>query len=90
MTREEELFPWKSTYHPHERALPLTKEELLSLLEALRSFNGFYAKHGKWMLINPSRQLMVVGAGAVLLLVALAWLGWWYFRRRRAARAAVI
>jgi hydroxyacylglutathione hydrolase len=89
MNREEELFPWESTYHPHERALPLTKEDLLSLPETLRSFNGFYTKHGKWVVMNPNRQLMVVGAGAVLLLVALAWLVWWYFRRRRAARAAV-
>ena len=90
MNREEELFPWKSTYHPHERALPLTKEDLLSLPETLRSFNGFYTKHGKWVVTNPIRQLMAVGAGAVLLMVALAWLVWWYFRRRRAARAAVI
>lgn len=90
MNREEELFPWKSTYHPRERALPLIKEDLLSLPETLRGFNGFYTKHGKWVLMNPNRQLMAVGAGAVLLLVALAWLAWWYFRRRRVARAAVI
>ena len=89
MNREEDLFPWKSTHHPLERVLPLTREDLLSLPETLRSFNGFYTEHGKWVLTNPSRQLMVVGAGAVLLLVALAWLVWWYFRRRRAARAAV-
>jgi glyoxylase-like metal-dependent hydrolase (beta-lactamase superfamily II) len=89
MNREEELFPWKSTYHPHERALPLMKEDLLSLPETLRSFNGFYTKHGKWVLMNPNRQLMVVGAGAVLLLVAFAWLAWRYFRRRSAARAVV-
>jgi len=59
MNREENLFPWKSTYHPHERALALTKEDLLSLPQTLRSFNGFYTKHGKWVLSNPSRQLMV-------------------------------
>jgi glyoxylase-like metal-dependent hydrolase (beta-lactamase superfamily II) len=89
MNHEGELFPWKSTYHPDERGLPLTKEDLLSLPEALRSFNGFYTRHGKWVIMNPTHQLMVVGAGAVLLLVALAWLGWWYFRRRRAERARV-
>src|SRR5262249_33598238 len=90
MNREEELFPWKSTYHPNERALPLTREDLLSLPETLQGFNGFYTKHGKWVLMNPGRQLTVVGAGAVLLLVALAWVVWWYFRRRRAPRDAVI
>ena len=88
MNREEELFPWQSTHHPHERALPLTKEDLLSLPETLRSFNGVYTKHGKWVVLNPIHQLIVVGAGAMLLLVALAWSVWRYFRRRRAARAA--
>ena len=90
MNREEELFPWQSTYHPDERALPLMREDLLSLPETLRSFNGFYTKHGKWVLTSPTRQLMVMGAAAVLLLVALAWPVWWYLRRQRAARAAVI
>ena len=52
MNREEELFPWMSTHHPNERALPLTKEDLLSLPETLRSFNGSYTTHGKWMLIK--------------------------------------
>jgi len=90
MNREEELFPWASTYHPRERALALTKEDLLSLPETLRSFNGFYTKHGKWVIMNPTRQLIAVGAGAVLLLVALGWLVWWYFRRRKEARAGVV
>jgi len=89
MNREEDLFPWKSTYHPHERALPLTKADLFSLPETLRSFNGFYTKHGKWVLMNQNRQLMAIGSGAVLLLLALAWSVWSYFRRRSAARAAV-
>ena len=74
MNREEELFPWQSTYHPHEARAPFDEEDLLSLAESLRSFNGFYTKHGKWVLMNPNRQLMIVGAGAVLLLVALTWL----------------
>jgi len=52
MNREEDLFPWMSTYHPSERALPLTKEDLLSLPETLRTFNGSYVKHGKWVLIK--------------------------------------
>ena len=52
MNREEELFRWQSTYHPNERALPLTKEDLLSLPETLRSLESFYAKHGKWVLMR--------------------------------------
>ena len=86
MNREEELFPWKSTFHPQERALPLAKEDLLALPETLRSFNGIYTKHGKWVLINPIRQLIVLGAGAVIVLCALAWFTWRYFRRRRVAQ----
>ena len=89
MNREEELFPWQSTHHPQERALPLTKEDLLSLPETLRGFNGIYTKHGMWVVLNPVHQLIVVGAGAILLAIALAWFGWRYYRRRRAARAAV-
>lgn len=88
MNRDEELFPWGSTHHPHERALPLTKEDLLSLPEALRSYDGSDTKHGKRVLINSNRQLLMVGAAAALLLVALAGWVWWYFRRRRVARAA--
>src|SRR5262245_19474254 len=88
MNREEELFPWGSTHHPHERALALTKDDLLSLPETLRSFNGFYTKRGKWVLVHQQRQLMAMGAGAVLVLSALAWLVWRYVRRRKAARAS--
>jgi len=85
MNREEELFPWQSTYHPRERALPLTREDLRSLPDALRSFNGIYTQHGKWVITNPNRQLMLVGAGVTLLIVALAWFIKRYLRRRRIA-----
>jgi hydroxyacylglutathione hydrolase len=86
LSRQNELFPWKSTHHPHEHALALTKEDLLALPALLQGFNGFYTRQGTWVLTNPDRQLMVVGAGAVLLLVASAWWVWRYFRRRRRAR----
>jgi hydroxyacylglutathione hydrolase len=89
MNREGELFPWGSTHHPDERALPLTKEDLLALPGLLRSFNGFYTERGHWVISNPKRQLTAMGAGAVLLLAGLVWLVWRYFRRRRATRAAV-
>ena len=88
MDREGELFPWGSTHHPHERSLPLTKEDLLSLPGLLRSFNGFHTRRGQWVMMNPNRQLIAMGAGAALLLLALIWLARRYFRRRKAARAA--
>lgn len=86
MNRAEELFPWGSTHHPLERTLALTQEDLLALPEILRSFNGLYTKHGKWVLSSPDRQLMALGAVALLALLALALLTRWYFRRRKAAR----
>ena len=89
MNLEEELFPWQSTYHPHERALPLTKEDLLSLPDAAELQRLL---HETWQVGAHESKPPIdgVGAGAVLLLVALAWLVWWCFRRRKATRAAVI
>ncbi|MGH8244699.1 MAG: hypothetical protein ACRETY_15270, partial [Steroidobacteraceae bacterium] len=86
MNRAEELFPWQSSHHLDERDLALTKEDLLSLPEVLQSFNGLYTRHGKWTLVHPKRQLMAVGAAAVLVVAGLVFLSVWYFRRRRRAR----
>ena len=86
MNRAEELFPWQSSHHPDERDLALTKEDLLSLPEVLQSFNGLYTRHGKWVLVHPKRQLMAVGAAAVLVVAGLVFLTVSYFRRRRRAR----
>lgn len=86
MNRAEELFPWQSSHHPDERDLALTKGDLLSLPEVLQSFNGLYTRHGKWVLVHPKRQLMAVGAAAVLVVAGLVLLTVWYFRRRRRAR----
>jgi hydroxyacylglutathione hydrolase len=86
MNRADELFPWQSTHHPQERPLPLTKADLLALPEALRSFNGLYTRHGKWVLVNPIRQLIALGAAALLALAGLIVLVLWYFRRRKVAR----
>lgn len=38
-----DTFPWASHYHPHEHVLQMTKDDLLALPAALRSFNGFYS-----------------------------------------------
>ncbi|MGB7226329.1 MAG: MBL fold metallo-hydrolase, partial [Candidatus Acidiferrales bacterium] len=52
MDASGELFPWESQYHPHERALPMTKDDLLALPAAVGSFNGFYTTSGKFIMIN--------------------------------------
>jgi len=82
-----DTFPWESQYHPHERVLPLTKDDLLALPAAIRSFNGFYTVHGKFIMMNSIR---ILTAGAVLVgavLVALVWILVRYIRRRKRGRS---
>ena len=58
-------------YHPNERPLQLTKQDLLALPGIVRGFNGFYAKRGVYLLMNQNRILILLGVGAVILLVAI-------------------
>jgi hydroxyacylglutathione hydrolase len=61
-------------YHPNERALELGKDDLLGLSDALRSFNGFYTRHGAYVLVSPKHNLMLVAAVIVVVLTSLvAW-----------------
>ncbi|MGH8251614.1 MAG: MBL fold metallo-hydrolase [Steroidobacteraceae bacterium] len=83
MNRAGELFEWESTHHPDERDLPLTKEQLLALPDTLRSFNGFYSKHGMFEMQNAMHILMALGTAVLLGIIGLVWLTWRYFRRRR-------
>lgn len=86
--REGRLYPHGATHHPDERALPLTKADVLALPKALADFNGFHARHPSFVLTNPLRNLAAVAIGAlVLLALAIALLVRW-LRRRRRARAA--
>jgi glyoxylase-like metal-dependent hydrolase (beta-lactamase superfamily II) len=58
-------------YHPNERQLQLTKQDLLALPGIVSGFNGFYAKRGVYLLMNQNRILILLGIGAVVLLVAI-------------------
>ncbi len=58
-------------YHPNERPLQLTKQDLLSLPGIVSGFNGFYTKRGVYVLMNQNRVLILLGLGAVVLLVAI-------------------
>src|SRR5499427_2135948 len=58
-------------YHPNERPLQLTKEDLLALPGIVTGFNGFYIKRGVYVLMNQNRILIVLGIGAVVLLGAI-------------------
>jgi glyoxylase-like metal-dependent hydrolase (beta-lactamase superfamily II) len=58
-------------YHPNERPLQLTKQDLLALPEIVRGFNGFYVKRGVYVLMNQNRILILLGLGAAVLLIAI-------------------
>lgn len=80
------LFPWESQYHPHEHRLEMTKEDVLALPAAVSSFNGFYTTNGKFVLMNPVRNLIALTVIAVIVLTALILGLVFYIRRRRRAR----
>jgi glyoxylase-like metal-dependent hydrolase (beta-lactamase superfamily II) len=76
-------------YHPNERPLQLTKEDLLALPGIVSGFNGFYTKRGVYMLMNQNRILILLAVGAVVLLVAIILIVralWRWLRSRRQRR----
>jgi hydroxyacylglutathione hydrolase len=81
-----ELFDWQSQYHPHEHVLQMTKEDLLALPAAIRSFNGFYTKTGQFVMTNSIHILMAIAVGVVVLLIALVCVLLRYLRRRARTR----
>lgn len=83
--RAGELLDWQSTYHPDERPLPLSKADVLALPAALQAFNGFYSDNGGFVIMNPIRNLLVMGIAAILVLGALVFLLYRFIRRRKSA-----
>jgi len=79
-------FPWGSQYHPHEHVLPMTKDDLLALPAAIRSFNGFYSVRGKFIMMNSIRILIAEAVLAGVMLIAFVWTLTRYIRRRKRAR----
>jgi glyoxylase-like metal-dependent hydrolase (beta-lactamase superfamily II) len=73
-------------YHPNERRLPLSKEELLQLPAIVESFNGFYGRHGEYILENQNRVLAAAAAALVAVLTAAGFAIRALLRRRRTAR----
>jgi hydroxyacylglutathione hydrolase len=58
-------------YHPNERPLQLTKQDLLALPGIVSGFNGFYAKRGMYLLMNQNHILILLAVGAIILLAAI-------------------
>lgn len=78
-----------ATYRPDQGPLELDKQDLLALPAALRDFNGFYARHPRFVISHPLHNLTAL---SVLLLAALAAAVWGIakllIRRRKLARTA--
>jgi hydroxyacylglutathione hydrolase len=74
-------------HHPSERALQLSKEDLLGLPDIISGFNGFYGRHGVYVLENQNRVLGAFAA-ALIALLAAAGFGIRALIRRRRQRAA--
>jgi hydroxyacylglutathione hydrolase len=77
-----ETFPWQSQYHPHEHVLPMTKDDLIALPAAIGSFNGFYTRSGKFILMNSVHILIAMAVFAGVVLIGLVLTLVLYLRRR--------
>jgi hydroxyacylglutathione hydrolase len=75
---------WFGTeYHPNERSLAMSREDMLALPGAFEHFNGFYARYPDSVLYHQMRMLALEVIAALLLLVAL---GWGLFRLVKSVR----
>jgi hydroxyacylglutathione hydrolase len=81
-----DTFTWGSQYHPQERVLQMTKQDLLALPAAVRGFNGFYSVRGGFILMNSMRVLILEAVVAAVILIALVWITVRFFRRRKRKR----
>jgi hydroxyacylglutathione hydrolase len=81
------LFTWEATNHADEHALQLSKADVEQLPEALRKFNGIYSESGTFVIENPLRILVALGAAALLVLIAVGVLIYRLIRRRKRNRA---
>ncbi len=80
-----DLLPWQSQYHPHERALQMTKDDLLALPAAVSSFNGFYTTSGKFVMINSIHILIGLAVLVMVALIAVVLVLVLFVRRRKRA-----
>lgn len=86
MNSRGELYPGGATFHPDERSAVLAYdiEHANELYRALEHFNGFYARHADFVVVDPTHNLLALAAGAIALIALLAWGARRLLRRRRA------
>jgi len=77
-----------ATYHPNERPLELSREDLMKLQAALASFNGFYASHENYSITHPMHNLLAVLCAVFVLLSVLGFASYRLLRRWRRRRAS--
>jgi hydroxyacylglutathione hydrolase len=82
-------FSFGSTYHPQERPLQMTADDLLALPAALDAFNGFYGRHPHFMLSNPKHNLIAAIGGVLAALTFVIWVIRHFLHLRRANRRVV-
>jgi glyoxylase-like metal-dependent hydrolase (beta-lactamase superfamily II) len=79
-------YSWGSQYHPDERRLELSRQDLLALPAAFDHFNGFYNQHPSFILDNNMRTLLVLATAALGVLLLGIWGLIRFITRRRKAR----
>jgi hydroxyacylglutathione hydrolase len=82
MDRNGNLFSWQSQYHPNERPLQMTKDDVLGLPAAIEGFNGFYSIRGHFIMMNSIHILVASAVLIGIVLVAFVWMLVRYFRKR--------
>jgi len=80
---------WFGTqYHPNERALGLSRDDLVALPAAFDHFNGFYARYPDYVLFSQNRILALEAAVVLVILVVIVWGMIRLVKRWRRKRAA--
>jgi hydroxyacylglutathione hydrolase len=83
MNSKGRLFSWGSQYHPDEHILQMSQDDLLALPAILRTFNGIYTVHGRFVMMNSLRILLIEAVVLLSILGALVALTVRFVRRRR-------
>ncbi|HKD52208.1 MAG TPA: MBL fold metallo-hydrolase [Candidatus Acidoferrum sp.] len=80
-----DFFSGESQFHPQEHVLQMTKDDVLALPAAVRSFNGVYTVRGKFTMDNPVRILVALAVLVIAVMVPLVWMLIRYIRGRKRA-----
>ncbi len=84
------LYDEGSHYHPSERPLQLTQEDVLALPVTLDRFNGFYARHPNFVLTHPVHNLLLLVAVAAAVLLLSVLMARQYFKHRRRKKSDLV